>query len=193
MSPATAARVQRVLTWLMPSGYAEALLGDLVEECELRLQALPQASVVRWYWMQLASSMPALLWASLQREFSFITLATAVACFFVGAGVQVVLAMLSPMTTSAFLGTVILLFCSVVAMAVGGFVAALIRPGAAQLLAVLVFVAMFLMFVFNSGSVPLWREGSFLVLDSLAPIAGAASHRAVARSLLAARKTISRR
>jgi hypothetical protein len=50
-------------------------------------------------------------------------------------------------------------------------------PGAAPLLAVLVLVATSVMMVFNPDSVPLWYEGSFLVLGSLAPIAGAALSR----------------
>lgn len=177
MSPSTLVRVQWILAWLMPSARAEALLGDLLEEHRLRLHVGSPASAARWYWMQLASSMPALLWASVQRHFSFFTLVTAVACFFVAAGVQVVLARLSPMTTSEFSRTVIMLFCSGVAMATGGFVAALIRPGAAQLLAALVLVAMSVMMAFDSESVPFWFRGSFMVLDSLAPIAGAALSR----------------
>ena len=177
MSPSTLVRVQWILAWLMPSARAEALLGDLLEEHRLRLHVGSPASAARWYWMQLASSMPALLWASVQRHFSFFTLVTAVACFFLAAGVQVVLSMLSPMTTSAFLREVILLFCSCAAMATGGFVAALIRPGAAQLLAVLVLVFMSVMIAFNFDRVSFWVEGSFLVLNSLGPIAGAALSR----------------
>ena len=84
---------------------------------------------------------------------------------------------LSPMTTSALAKTVIVLLCSATGMAVAGYVAALIRPGAAPMLAVLVLVSGFLMLAMDSAMVPLWFEGSFLVLVPLAPIAGAALSR----------------
>ena len=175
MRPSTVARVHSLLTWLMPSAQAEALLGDLVEECRLRRQTGSPASVARWYWVQLASSLPVLLWASLQRGFSFGTLVTAIVSYLAAGGVASVLrAALSPMTTSMFLRTVIVLLCGVAAMAVGGFVAALIRPGAARLLAVLVFVGTFMMMALSPDSAPLWYDGSFIVLASVAPIAGAA-------------------
>src|SRR6185295_16903941 len=57
MSPSTLLRAQWLLTWLMPSAYAEALLGDLLEERRLRLDAGSPAGVARWYWIQLASSL----------------------------------------------------------------------------------------------------------------------------------------
>jgi hypothetical protein len=174
MNPSTLVRMQWILAWLMPSAYAEALLGDLLEESRLRLQAGSPASVARWYWMQLVWSMPVLLWASLQRHFSIFTLVTAIASYFIAAGVLFLLMALSPMTTSMFLRAVIVLLCGFVAMAAGGFVAALIRPGAARLLAVLVFVTTSVMTAFNTDNVSFWYDGSFVVLGSLAPIAGAA-------------------
>ena len=179
MSPSTLVRVQWILTWLMPSAYAEALLGDLLEERRLRLHVSSPTSVARWYWMQLASSLPVLLWASLYRRSSLLTLVIAVASYLAAGAVAFVLrAALSPMTTSTFARTVIdVLLCGVIAMTAAGYVAALIRPNAAPLLAVLVLVAASLMMAFDPDSVPLWYEGSFLVLGSLAPIAGAALSR----------------
>jgi hypothetical protein len=175
MSPSTLVRWHWILTWLMPSAHAEALLGDLLEERRLRLHVGSPASVARWYWMQLASSLPVLLWASLHRRSSFLTLVIAVASYLAAGGVASVLrAALSPMTMSTFVQTVTVLLCSLTAMAAAGYVAALIRPGAAPLLAVLVLVAAFLMMANNPDSVPLWYEGSFLVLGPLAPIGGAA-------------------
>ena len=179
MSPSTLVRVQWILAWLMPSARAEALLGDLLEERRLRLHVGSPAGVARWYWMQLASSLPVLLWASLHRRSSFLTLVIAVASYLAAGGAAFVLrAALSPMTTSTFVRTVVdVLLCGVIAMTAAGYVAALIRPGAAPLLAVLVLVATSLMMAFDPDSVPLWYEGSFLVLGSLAPIAGAALSR----------------
>ena len=81
------------------------------------------ASVARWYWKQLASSLPVLRWASLCRRSSFLTVGIAIASY----------------------------------LAAGG-VAFLLRGG-------------------TVADDPLWYEGSFLVLGSLAPIAGAALSR----------------
>jgi len=181
MSPSTVVRVQWILTWLLPSAHAEALLGDLLEERRLRLQlhVSSPASVARWHWMQLALSLPVLLWASFYRRSSFLTLGTAVVSYLAAGGVVFVLrAALLPMTTSTFARTVIdVLLCGVLAMTAAGYVAASIRPGAAPLLAVLVLVAMSMMMAFDLAGVPLWYEGSFLVIGSLAPIAGAALSR----------------
>jgi len=175
VKPSLIDRVQRILGWLSPSAQAEALLGDLLEESRLRLQTGSPASVARWYWMQLASSIPVLLWASLRSGRSFITIAVAVAGYFVAAAVQLVLrAALSSMTTSAFARTAIVLLSGIAATAAAGFVAALIRRGAAPVLAVLVLVATSIMLAANPDTVPLWYKSSFLVLGSLAPIAGAA-------------------
>jgi hypothetical protein len=179
VTPSTIVLSQRILTWLTSPAHAEALLGDLLEECRLRQQAGSPASISRWYWMQLASSIPFLLWATLRRRSSLITLVTAVASYLAAGGVQFALQFalktaLSPVTTSMFVGTVIVLLCGVAAMTAAGYVAALIRPGAARLLAFLVFVATCVMMALNRGSVSLWYQGSFLVLGSLAPIAGAA-------------------
>ena len=175
MTPSTIVLSQRILTWLTSPAHAEALLGDLLEECRLRQQAGSPASVSRWYWMQLASSIPFLLWATLQRRSSFITLVTAVASYFAAGGVQFALrTALSPMTTSMFVRRVIVLLCGVAAMAAAGYVVALIRPAAARLLAFLVFVATCVMMALNPDSGSFWYQGSFLVLGSLAPIAGAA-------------------
>ena len=179
MSPSTLLRAQWLLTWLMPSAYAEALLGDLLEERRLRLDAGSPAGVARWYWIQLASSLPVLIWASMYRRSSFLTLVITVASYLAVGGVAFVLrTALSPMTTSMSARTVIdVLLCGVIAMTAAGYVAALLRPGAAPLLAVLVLVGASLMMVLDPDSVPLWYEGSFLVLGSLAPIAGAALSR----------------
>lgn len=107
-----------------------------------------------WYWKQLVSSLPVLLWASLHRPSSFLTLGVAVASYLAAGGVAFVFrAALSPMTTSAVVRTVVdVLVCGVMAMTAARYVAALIRPGAAPLLAV-------------------------LVLGSLTPLAGAALSR----------------
>jgi hypothetical protein len=105
MSPSTLALSQRILARLMPPAQAEALLGDLLEERRLRLQAGSHVSVAGWYWRQLASSVPVLLWASVRRGAWLITVVTAVASYIAAVGIQLVLrSALSPMTTSSLCG-----------------------------------------------------------------------------------------
>ena len=88
MSPLTLALSQRILARLMPPAQAEALLGDLLEERRLRLQAGSQASVAGWCWRQLASSVPVLLWASVRRGAWLITVVTAVGSCIAAVGIQ---------------------------------------------------------------------------------------------------------
>lgn len=173
MSPSTLALSQRILERLMPPAQAEALLGDLLEERRLRLQAGSQASVAGWYWRQLASSVPVLLWASVRRGAWLITVVIAVGSFIAAVGIQRVLqSVLSPMTTSSFARDVIMLLSFAAALAACGYVAASIRHGAARLLAFLVFAAVCAEIATSPGA-PLWYMGSFLVLGPLAAIAGA--------------------
>jgi hypothetical protein len=169
MSPLTLALSQRILARLMPPAQAEALLGDLLEERRLRLQAGSQASVAGWYWRQLASSVPVLLWASVRRGAWLITVVTAVGSYIAAVGIQFVLQSLFPMTRG-----VIVLLSFAAALAACGYVAASIRLGAARLLAFLVFATTCAMLANSTGRAALWYEGSLLVLGPLATIAGAA-------------------
>ena len=173
MSGSTLALSQRILALLMPPAQAEALLGDLLEERRLRLQAGSQVSVAGWYWRQLASSVPALLWASVRRGAWLITVVTAVASYVAAVGIQFVLwSALSPMTSKSG-PTVVGLFSFAAALAACGYVAASIRLGAARLLAFLVFATTFAMLAISMPA-SLWYEGSLLVLGPVATIAGAA-------------------
>ena len=173
MSPSTLALSQRILARLMPPAQAEALVGDLLEERRLRLQAGSQVGVAGWYWRQLASSVPALLWASVRRGAWLITVVTAVASYVAAVGIQFVLwSALSPMTSKSG-PTVVGLFSFAAALAACGYVAASIRLGAARLLAFLVFATTCAMLAISTPA-SLWYEGSLLVLGPVATIAGAA-------------------
>ena len=174
MSLSTLAVSQWILARLMPPAQAEALIGDLLEERRLRLQAGSHVSVAGWYWRQLASSVPVLLWASMRRGAWLVSVVTAVASFIAAFGIQLVLqSALWPMTTSSVVHDVIMLLSFAAAVAACGYVAASIRLGAARLLAFLVFAAICAMLATSPGA-SLWYEGSFLVLGPLATIAGAA-------------------
>jgi len=171
MSRSTLAVSQWILARLMPPAQADALIGDLIEE--LRLQAGSHVSVAGWYWRQLASSVPVLLWASVRRGAWLITVVTAVASFIAAFRIQMVLQSLFPMTTSKSMQGVIILLSFAAALAACGYVAASIRLGAARLLAFLVFAAVCAEIATSQGGA-LWYKGLFLVLGPLATIAGAA-------------------
>ena len=173
MSPSTLALSQRILALLMPPAQAEALLGDLLEERRLRLQAGSEVSVAGWYWRQLASSVPVLLWASVRRGAWLITVVTAVGSFIAAIGIQRVLESLFPRTTSMSMQGVIVLLSFAAALAACGYVAASIRLGAARLLAFLAFAATCAMLAIGTRA-PLWFDGLLLVLGPVATIAGAA-------------------
>ena len=174
MSPSTLALSQWILARLMPAARAEALIGDLLEERRLRLQAGSHVSVAGWYWRQLASSVPVLLWASMRRGAWLVTVVTAVASFIAAFRIQMVLqSALRPMTTSSVARDVIMLLSFAAALAACGYVAASIRLGAARLLAFLVFATTCAMLANSTGRDPLWYEGSLLVLGPVATIAGA--------------------
>jgi hypothetical protein len=174
MSLSTLALSQWILARLMPPAQAEALLGDLLEERRLRVQAGSHVSVAGWYWRQLASSVPVLLWASMRRGAWLVTVVTAVASFIAAIGIMRVLqSALWPMTTSSFAHDAIMLLSFAAAVAACGYVAASIRRGAARMLAFLVFAAVCAEIATSQGA-PLLYMGSFLVLGPLATIAGAA-------------------
>jgi hypothetical protein len=174
MSPLTVALSQRILARLMPPAQAEALLGDLLEECRLRLRVESPASATRWYWMQFVSSMPVLLWTSLRRGAWLITVVIAVASYIAAAAIELALGYsLTRMTTSESVRLVIVLLCYAAALAPCGYVAASIRPGSARLLAFLVFATQCLMLATGSRA-PLWFGGSLLILGPVATIVGAA-------------------
>ena len=174
MNLSTLAVSQWTLARLIPPAQAEALIGDLLEERRLRLQAGSHVSVAGWYWRQLASSVPVLLWASMRRGAWLVSVVTAVASFIAAVRIMLVLqSALWPMTTSSFAHDVIMLLSFAAAVAACGYVAASIRRGAARLLAFLVFAAVCAEIATSQGGA-LWYKGLFLVLGPLATIAGAA-------------------
>ncbi len=173
MSLSTSAVSQWILTRLMPPAQAEALIGDLLEERRLRLQAESHVSAAGWYSRQLASSVSVLLWASLRRGAWLVTVVTAVASLIAALRIMAVIqSALRPMMTSSDAENVIFLLSLAVALAACGSVAASIRLGAARMLAFLVFALACAENAMAQGA-PLWLKGAFLVLGPLATIAGA--------------------
>ena len=174
MSLSMSAFWQGILARLMPPAQAEALIGDLLEERRLRLQAETHVSAAGWYSRQLASSVSVLLWASLRRGAWLVTVVTAVASLIAALRIMAVIqSALRPISmTSSVAEGVIFLLSLAVALAACGSVAASIRLGAARMLAFLVFALACAQNAMAHGA-PLWLKGAFLVLGPLATIAGA--------------------
>jgi hypothetical protein len=57
-------------------------------------------------------------------------------------------------------------------MALGGYLAAWIRPGAAAALAGIVMISVAVLMVTKTGAVPLWYQLAFLIAGPLASLAG---------------------
>lgn len=173
MSPATVVRSARMLARIMPDAEAEGLVGDLIEEYQLRLHAGPRAAA-RWYWKQFAGSIPSLVWASARRGAWLRTLAVAVASYLVVGIVEYALsAVVTAMPAPGVVRSLLLLLAGLVALTAGGYVAASFRREAVGLLALFVLVATCSMMSAAPGSAPMWYQLAFLVLGPLSPMMGA--------------------
>lgn len=166
-------------TWLisrlLPAEDRDAVIGDLAEEYDLVLRSGTSADANSWYWRQTAASAGPALWWSLRSGRGLLTLGIALAAF-VGASI---VEFVAEFAASAFMaaGTVtrwiVSLVISLSAMALGGYVASVIRPNSARAMAVLVFAIIVALLVTRPESVPLWYGIACLPLGPLAVLSGA--------------------
>ena len=165
-------------TWLLervlPERDREAILGDLIEEHELRAQSTTPWMVSRWYWGQVCRSIPRMVWGSLSRGRWLPTLGVAVGAYIAAgalefAGTVAISKLLAP---SAAVYTVISLVVGLTTMVIGGYVATWIRPGAGTVMAGIVMIVVAVLMMTMSGSAPLWYGLTFLIVGPLAALAG---------------------
>lgn len=80
-----------LVCWLLesftPAKYREAMLGDLIEEYNLRAKSASPLAASRWFWSQACRSIPSIVWSSLRSGNWLISMSIA-------AGVYIVMAML---------------------------------------------------------------------------------------------------
>lgn len=149
----------------------EAVLGDLAEEYALRQQDTSTARAHTWYWGQLVRSMPALIWLDVRRQGALSTIATAVAAWIVASTIES-LAMIAILGSDAGGGTLPHFLIGLGAIALSGYLAALVRPAAPGILAAIVFVVVIALMFVSTERVPVWFQFGFLLMGPLASMAG---------------------
>ena len=176
-------RPPRVATWLigqvLPDSDRDAVLGDLAEEYTLLTQSASSADASAWYWQQTATSVLPVVWWSLRKAAGLGTIAVAIGAFLVATVVETAVESFagSFVTRGSLQHWIISLLIALAAMALGGYLAASLRPYAARALAVIVFVLIIGLMIAVPNSVPLWYQWSCLPLGPLAVLAGGRLHR----------------
>jgi peptidoglycan/LPS O-acetylase OafA/YrhL len=176
----------RFATWLFERFLSptdrEAISGDLMEEYAFRYRASPRL-VVPWYWGQVCRSIAPLLWIRLRREKWMSTLSVALVAFIVAgaiesAGIQALSSLLGSNATAP---SVLTMVVGLATLMLSGYLAAWVRPFAANVLAVLEILAVVILMVTMPTSAPLWYGLAFLVFGPLAAFLGGTFHRPRAR------------
>lgn len=165
-------------TWLLervlPERDREAILGDLIEEYELRARSTTPWMVSRWYWGQVCRSIPRMVWGSVSRGRWLPTLGVAVGAYIAAGALEFAgtVAISKLLTPDAPVYTVISLVVGLTTMAIGGYFATWIRPGAGTVMAGIVMLVVAVLMMTMSGSAPLWYGLAFLVVGPLATLTG---------------------
>jgi hypothetical protein len=165
-----------LVCWLLesvvPTRYREAMLGDLIEEYNLRAKSASPLAASRWLWSQACRSIPSTVWSSLRNGNWLISMSIA-------AGVYIVMAMLKLATdlmisklvapqqaTQVVLAPIVFLSTA----AIGGCVAARARRGAMIFLALMVMITVAVSIERKVCTIPVpwWYEFGFLTLGPLA-------------------------
>ena len=168
----------RVATWLigrvLPERDGEAIVGDLIEEYAVRVRSEPHATVSLWYWGQGCRSIPRMLWYVIRARHSLRTIGVAAGAYVAASIVEFLgtAAMWTVLAPGGRLFTVVSLLFGLATIALGGYFAARIRPGAATALATIVMTVIVILFVTMRRSAPLWYGLTFLVFGPLAALAG---------------------
>jgi hypothetical protein len=168
--------VSRAVAQLVPLHTLDAALGDLAEEYALRAQGTSALRASSWYWAQVARSMPQMMWIDIRRGGVLTTFAVAFGAWVVAsiveslADIALIALFGSDGVVSALPGALV----GLGALALGGYLAALVRPAAPKVLAALIAFVVALFMVAGIGSAPLWYGVAFLVFGPLMSIAGGA-------------------
>jgi hypothetical protein len=168
----------RIAIWLLecvlPEEEREAVIGDLVEESALRARASTRATATWWCWGQVARSIPVVLCSNRRRRHWLGTLGVATAAY-VAAGVLESLALFAIsilLRPDAQLAIVLSVIVGLATMALGGYVAAWVRQGAASALAAIILISVAVLALTMPHSAPLWYGLTFLIAGPLAALAG---------------------
>jgi hypothetical protein len=172
-----------MVTWvvsrLAPETQREPLVGDLVEEYELRTNAASASAALKWYLQQVLASAPRLLWARLTRSTWISTFGVALLAYVaVGCVEWIVNWAISVSATNGFgayhpLGMLIT-FPLVVVI---GYFATGIRRNAAVLLGAMMLIAVTAMTVSAAESVPPWYRVAYFLVGPAATVVGSTLRR----------------
>jgi hypothetical protein len=168
--------VSRGLAQLVPLRTLDAALGDLAEERALRAQGTTTLRASRWYWGQLARSLPQMMWIDIRRQGWVATCAVALGAWVVAGIVESIADQLliawfgSDAPVYAIPGALV----GLASLGLGGYLAALIRPAATKVLAVLIALFVVVLMIIEAGNASLWYGAVFLVFGPFASLAGGA-------------------
>ena len=163
-----------LLESVVPAPYREAMLGDLIEEYNLRAESTSPFTASRWFWSQACRSVPSMVWSSLRSRDCFISISIAVGVYIVmellqfAANLAISKWVAPQPTTCVILAPVLFLTAS----AIGGCVAARIRRGATKFLALIVMITVAVLIGLKVCTIPVpwWYQFGFLTLGPLAVI-----------------------
>jgi hypothetical protein len=159
----------------------DAALGDLAEEYASRAQGTSSRRASRWYWGQLARSMPRMMWIDIRRSGSVATIAVAFGAWLVAGLVESIadVALIALYGSDGVVQGLPGVIVGLAAFALSGYLTALVRPAATKVLAAMTALVVAGLMVVGAGSAPLWYGVAFLVFGPMMSIAGGAWRKAL--------------
>jgi hypothetical protein len=168
--------VHHAVEQLVPVRTLEAALGDLAEEYALRQRGASRLRASQWYWGQLARSLPQMMWIDIRRRGSVATFAVAFGAWLIASFVEFIadVALIAWSGSEAVVQGIPGALVGLAALALGGYLAALVRPAATKVLAAMIALIVGGLMIAGAGNAPLWYGVAFLVFGPLMSIAGGA-------------------
>ena len=166
--PAFACRLFQIV---LPITYRGALLGDLIEEYNLRAEATSASAATRWFWGQACRSIPFIMRSSLRNGDWLISVSTAVGVYAVMGTLKLaadfMIAKLVAPEPTAFVVLAPIVFLAFAS--IGGCAAARIRFGTVVFLALFVMITVAVQIIAKACAIPVpwWYEFGFLTLGPL--------------------------
>ena len=161
------------LRMLLPASQREPVLGDLTEEYAIRARS---GSALPWLAGQVCRSVPVVLCLAARRGAWLSTTSIAVGAWVAASALEsVAVAATSPwLGDRATLAAILSTLLGILSMAGGGYVAARLRTGAANVMAAVVLVVVIALMLTAGNASPLWYQLTFLLVGPLSPLLGGA-------------------
>jgi hypothetical protein len=152
----------------------EAVLGDLAEEYALRAGSASRFTISRWYWGQVYRSAPRVVWCSVRRGGWLPTLGVALGAYIAAGAVEFAgdVAISRLVAPESPVLAVVAMIIGLSTLALGGYLAAWVRPGASTALAWIVMISVAGMMVTQKPNAPLWYQIAFLIFGPWASWGG---------------------